>query len=426
MKMNRVATIAVLLLSFLAALLLVYCVPPATDSGEETVVQKPAVNIDREKCDLYLNFAWGYYQNQNWRGAIKNYQKMLNLGCGSEYARDIYVYYGRAFQQLSTQNPVYYDSALYVFQEGEKYLPNDMFLRKNIAYVYHQQAKTDLEIRQYEKMIEIEPDNLELYRVYVKLCFSVERYEDVLWAVKEILRLSPGDEQAVNDRMIAYNKLGKDITTVQKEQWEKNPNNVRYGLEYAATLKDNMKYQDAIDVYERVASLDSKNREAWENLGRLYGTLDQIAKSVTAYEHINKNIAPRDLTIIQQITSGYRLLQNFDQAITWAQKAVEISSSSLAYKIRGDIYYAGAESCMGTNPITFNDKLVFKLAYDDYLKAYELGDYTVKTRVDYLKEYLIPTTEDWFMNRYDRDGNLREKFKPMSACYSWVKAEVNQ
>jgi len=152
----------------LAALVFITsCVPPA-DSTEDAQVSGTATEpeIDRDKCDLYLNFAYSYFQNQNWQGTIKNYKKMMEYGCQKEYAQDIYSYYGRAYQQLAKNDPVYYDSALYVYLEGQKYLPDDIYIHKNIAYIYRIQKKTDLEIREYEKMLEILPRNV------MKICFG--------------------------------------------------------------------------------------------------------------------------------------------------------------------------------------------------------------------------------------------------------------
>ena len=126
---------------------LMNCTPPSPESSEsvmEQVETKPT--IDRDKCDLYLSFAYSYYQNQNWRSAIENYKKMSSFGCEEEYAKDLFPFWGRAYQQLASENSVYLDSALYVYLAGEKYLPNDLFLKKNIAYIYHLQGKIDLEI----------------------------------------------------------------------------------------------------------------------------------------------------------------------------------------------------------------------------------------------------------------------------------------
>lgn len=427
MKSSHLASFIILVTLLVAALFLTGCVPPpATSEGTQAVAEEETTRqIDRDKCDLYLNFAWSYYQNQNWVSAIKNFKKMMNYGCEEAYAKDIYSYFGRSYQQLAKNDPVYYDSALYVYQNGLQYLPNDVFIRKNIAYIYHVQGKIDQEIRQYEKMIEIEPDDLKLYRNYVKLCFAEKRYEDVLWGVEKILAIKPNDEQAINDRLTAYEKLGKDITQVRQEQWEQNPSNVRYGLDYAQILSEQLQYEKAIETLKAVTLLDLRNREAWEKLANMYTTLGKTKEAIEANIHIHKNIDSRDLEIIQDIATGYQQLSDFASAYEWAKKAVALGKSSLAYKIRADVFYSAAEYYTGSRQMNFEDRLVYKLAYDDYKKAYEMGDYSVKSRIDFLKEYLIPNKEHWFMNRYDASGATRNDFRPKLDCYSWVDIEAS-
>ena len=430
MKVKRLTQLALISLLVMASILIMNCVPPSGDAGETEqlgVAEKARQDSLRDvKCDLYLSFAYSYYQNQDWRGAIENYKKMIDAGCEETRAQDIFPYYGRAYQQLATDDPNYLDSALFVYIEGEQYLPDDIFLHKNIAYIYQLQGKTDLEIREYEKMVEIDPDNIDLYRRLVRLNFTAERYDDVLLFINEILRLSPNDEQAINDRITAYEKLGKDITTVQKEQWEQNRGNVRYGLEYAQALADQFMYDEAIDVYTQVTGLDLKNREAWEKLAEIYTTVDRSEDALKAYTHINKNIAPRDITVIDKIARTLRRVGRYDQAYEWAKKALDIEKTATTYKMMADVYFDAAENSSGSRQLNFEDKLVYKLAYDYYKKAQEKGDYGVKSRIDFLTEYLIPTNEDWFMNRYDANGNSRQSYRPNLPCYSWVVEEARK
>ncbi len=426
MKCLRLSNLLILCLIVVTSILVSNCVPP-TDMAEDTkvaVAAKPA--IDRDKCDLYLNFAYSYYQNQNWVSTIKNYKKMMEYGCKEAYAQDIYSYFGRAYQQLAKTDPVYFDSALYVYLEGEKYLPKDMYIHKNIAYVYHVQGKIDLEIREYEKMIELAPEDIDLLRSYVKLCFSQDRFEDMLWGIEKILELNPDDGQAMSDRLMIFQKLGKNITAVQKEQWERNPSNVRYGLEYADALADQLEYDKAIEVLEKVTVLDLRNKEAWDKLAELNKNLGNYGKAAKAYEHINKNINPKDLEVIDNASKMYINTADYQTAYDWAKKAIAASNTSRAYKIRADVFFAAAEFYSSSrSPISFEDKLVYKLAYDDYLKAKKLGDISVQSRIDFLKEYLIPTREDWFMNKFDAAGNERSVYRPRLDCYNWIDMDVN-
>lgn len=410
----------------IALMMLSSCVPPSVETTEpaKTTTAPAKAPADHTKCDLYLSFAYSYYQNQNWKAAIENYQKMVDHGCEADYAQDIFIYYGRAYQQLAAEDPKYLDSALYIYQRGEKYLPKDLYLRKYIAYIYRLQNKTDLEIREYEKMLEISPEDLEIHRNLAKLYFNSQRWNDVIYISNEILKLSPQDEQAKNDLILAYQKLGKNPIDILRDTWEKSPS-VRSGLEYANALKQGREYDKALQVYQKVTQIDARNLEAWQNLADLYQSQNKLTEAISAYEYISKNLAPRDLDIIQKICQNYIKQANFPAALTWADKAVSLGGAQ-AYKIRGDLYYNAADYFLGSEKITFEDKLVYKLAYDDYKKAFELGDQSLKTRLDHLKEYLIPTTEEWFFNRFDAQGKQRTSYRPNKPCYNWITTEVKK
>jgi tetratricopeptide (TPR) repeat protein len=417
-----------LVIGLAMVLVQINCIPPE-DMTEIEKVASPTPekqHIDRDKCDLFLNFAYSYYQNQNWRSTISNYRKMLEYGCQEEYAQDIYPFFGRAYLQLAKTADVYYDSALYVFIEGQKYLPDNMFLLENIAYIYHIQKKYDLEIREYEKMIELKPSDIALYKKYNKLCFEQNRFEDMRWGIEKILEIDPNDEQALNDQRVVFNKLGIDPTKIIREQWEKNPTNIRYGLEYAKALTDKLQYDKAIEVYKKVTAQDLRNKDAWEKLADLYKTMGRYQEAAGAYEHIAKNIDPKDLTILDDVTKMYINLADYATAYIWAKKAVSLGNSGVAYKIRADVFYMAADYYSSSRqPKSFEDKLVYKLAYDDYRKAKDLGEYGIQSRLDLLKEYLIPTREDWFMNRYDASGKERTVFRPRLDCYNWIDVNVS-
>ncbi|RKY49181.1 MAG: hypothetical protein DRP88_00365 [Candidatus Neomarinimicrobiota bacterium] len=413
-------------------IILSYCVPPSEEPSGE-MAAKSAQEKAREdsirdmKCKLYLSFAYSYYQNQDWQGAIKNYRRMMDLGCEEKYAADIFPYLGRSYQMLAQEDPTYLDSALDVYLKGEEYLPKNIFIHKNLAYIYHLKGNRDLEIREYEKMVEIEPENIELLRTLVKLYFAAERYRDVVWAAEQILKIEPGDEQALNDRLVAYQKLGKDVLEVQKEQWEKDKGNVAKGIEYAKALADRLEYEEALKVLQQVTQANLKNREAWENLAKLYFSLGRYEEAAKTYEYISRNISPRDISIINEIVKSYTQASEFQKAYTWAKKAKQISGSSgLVFRMFGDLYYSVASCYSSPEKLTFEDKLVYKLAYDYYKKAYEKGEYDVKKKLDYLKQYLIPTHEDWFLNKYDNKGNLRKSFRPKGEYYNWIEEEPSR
>ena len=106
-------------LILLIFIILFACVPPSVEST--TVDTEIYTNLeDCEPCDLLLNFASSNYQNQDWRGAINNYNQLLKCNCGKWDPENTYKYMAYSYQQLNLL-----DSAAYVFNQGLKYTPDD-------------------------------------------------------------------------------------------------------------------------------------------------------------------------------------------------------------------------------------------------------------------------------------------------------------
>ncbi len=406
------------------AIFLVHCVPPpATETKTDVTEKKEEAkkDFDKSTCDKYLSFAYSYYQNQDWKGCVKNYRKMLEADCEEEYANDIFPYMGKAYRELRSESDEYLDSAAFTYQRGLEYLPSNTSLRKNLAYIYALQGKTNMEIREYEKLAERDPEEISYYEKLVKLYFKRERFEDVTWAAGKILDLDPGNQQALNDRMLAYKKMGKDIITVQKEAWQENPT-ASNGIDYAKALEERNEYQKAISVLKKVTQIAPSNYEAWQKLGNNYQNVNDTKNVIKTFTHIATKISPRDLNVISNIVEAQLTSANYEKAYEWAKRAYSVDEQSkIANKLMGDVYYGAAEYHTSSRDVNFEDKLVYKLAYDYYKKANELGDYGVKSRLDQLKEYRIPTKEDWFMNKYDEGDKERTDYTPKMECYNWIE-----
>ncbi|MCF7885665.1 MAG: tetratricopeptide repeat protein [Candidatus Marinimicrobia bacterium] len=430
MKTRKLMVGLLILISF-SLLILNQCVPPPPqEGGEEAQVteeetQEEDTSYDSDVCDRYLSFAWNYYNNRNWKRAIVNFKRMIENNCAEAYAEDIYIDYGRAYMNLAKNNETYYDSAAGVFLEGLEYLPENEYLRENLAYVHGRLGESDQQIRQYEKLHEMYPDNLDYLRTLVKLNFQQENYREVLRYTDKILEINPDDKQAINDKMTALENMGKDVITVQKDAWENN-RSVRTGLNYANALKEREKYQQAIAVYKEVTNIDRNNYEAWNNMADCYTSINRPQEAIKSWSHIANQISPQDIKNIQKIVDKYISLGEYANATEWAKKAISRKECGLSYKLAGDVYYDAAENCRGGQQPGFEDKLVYKIAYDYYEKAVEFGFTAVKSRIDRLENYLIPTTQDWFMNRYNQDGSRRNDYTPRKECYDWIKESAQK
>ncbi|GIS04084.1 MAG: hypothetical protein CM15mP106_5310 [Candidatus Neomarinimicrobiota bacterium] len=66
--------------------------------------------------------------------------------------QEIYQYYAIAYEQMGK-----FDSAEFVLLDGLQKLPENIELRKRLAYSYKKQGKFSNEIIEYERLVEMDP-----------------------------------------------------------------------------------------------------------------------------------------------------------------------------------------------------------------------------------------------------------------------------
>jgi len=391
-----------------------------TEQVQKEQQEQDQKSYDKDICERYLSFAWSYYDNGNWDRAIKNFERMIDEGCAEAYASDIYYDMGRAYMKKSE-----YDSATSVFLEGLEYLPKDQGLRENLAYCYGRLDQTAMQLSEYEKLAKQYPEEVKYLRRVVKLSLNTNDYRKAVKYCDKILDIKPGNDEAISDKMTAMKKMGKDVITVVKDSWESNQT-VSNGLDYANALKEREKYQQAISVYREVLNINRENFEAWNSIANCYFNMGRVEQGIQALKNIVKKVSPRDIATYEKIVNKYIDLGEYEKALKWAKNAVEKKKSALTYQLVGDVYYQTAENVRGSSNPSFEDKLVYKLAYDYYKKAIKQGNSGLGSRMDRLEEYLIPTKQDWFMNRYNEDGSERTNYEPRKQAYKWIDEQPKQ
>jgi len=115
---NITRTILLITLGIAAAIIMLpMCVPPPP-SEEELALTEEELKRRQRECDIALSNAWEYYKNREFESSVRNYHKLVDLGCGEENAQDVYLYFGRAYIELGSL-----DSAVWAFKQGLRYLP---------------------------------------------------------------------------------------------------------------------------------------------------------------------------------------------------------------------------------------------------------------------------------------------------------------
>lgn len=421
-KPARIITLRLLVFLWIAATIVSFqmCVPPPAGEGEEEpALTKEELERRERECLIALSNAWEYYKNREFESSVRNYRKLVVLGCGEENAQDVYIYFGRAYIELGNL-----DSAVWAFKQGLRYLPEDKNLLENIAYSLGRLGNVDEQIYYLERYVEVDPSNAEVFGTLTDLLRQEERYDDLIVYLHQWLEKEPNNPRVQTDLIAAYETAGKDPLTFMRQRWEDNPSNAQWGIDYAAKLVEKMDYARAYQVLESVIQRTPTASGAYDLLASAAldeGDIDRAISALARRYELDRTDEKAPL----ELSRAFLRKGAYPRALEWAEAALRVATNEgEALYVRAEVYYATAEDCASRSESgapNFQDKLVFQMAYEDYKAAVEKGYHRARTRADFLEKNLIPTKGDWFL----QPAEIRV-FKPQGDCYSWITRTVRR
>ena len=412
----------------LGMFVLVVCVPPENSSGNRVKDKKKLDSLRQVRCPRLMSSAAEYYRNRDWKKTVNIYEEITSLDCDEwnpVYAppQEIYQYYAIAYEQMGK-----FDSSEFILLDGLQKLPDNIELRKRLAYSYKKQGKSDKHIIEYERLVDMAPEDISIMNELSKLYKENERFDDQIYILEKILKVDQSNEIAQSELAMAFESSGKDPLDVYRKRYEDNPDNLSYGLDYADRLSQADRPEDAIPVLKGVIRLDPSSKLAYRKLAEASKAIDDLNQAATAYEELFK-IDPRDNRIAIDISEVYLDNNDYRQALRWADKATSLDKNSGdGFGQKGKVYYYAWDT-FRQNPFTIDDRIVAKLAYDYFIKAEQKG-YQGFSKTSWMKENakdILYGKAQWFMAE-DRVKSKRS-ISTSTSDYEWVtenlKAEAS-
>ena len=400
------------------------CVPPQDKSDAEFAKEKARLDSLRNvRCPRLMSSAAEYYRNRDWKQTIRVYSEITDLSCDEwnvVYAppEEIYQYYSFAYTQIGR-----FDSAEYVLLDGLQKIPQNVQLRKQLAYAYKRQGKIDKEIIEYERLVDIAPGDISILNDLAKIYKDQGNYDDQIIILGKILKIDDTNDIAQSELAIAYENSGRNPLEVYEKRYLDNLDNISYGLDYSERLIKADRADEAKNILRRIISKEPTSKLAYQKLGKVCWDTDDLNDAASAYESLFK-IDPRDGKVAVDLSDIYIDSENYGKALRWADKAVNlIENSGKGYGQKGKVYYKGWETYK-QNPLSVDDRIVAKLAYNNFVKAEKLN-YRGFSRSKYLKENakdLLYGKAQWFMaeDKVKRSGSIRTSTQP----YDWVTDQL--
>ena len=412
----RIKTFSIIIL----ALFCIMCVPPADTSASDDSATDQAYwdSVRAVMCPRKMSSAAEYYKNRDWESTVRIYGDIIRYGCDREDPEEVYQYYAVAFEYLGR-----FDSSEYVLLKGLQILPDNINLRKRLAYSYKKQGKVDQEIMEYSRLSDLLPEDVLIKTELAKLYGDQGAYDDQVDVLREILEIEPGNENAQGDIARVYEMTGRDPLKIYGERFHNNSDNVSYGLDYADRLLNAERLEDAIDVLKQVILQDNTSKVAYRQLAKAYDRAEMFQKASESYEELFK-LDPRDFRVAIQVSEVNIAGGNFGKAMRWAEKAITSSKSGVAYAQRGNVYYKAFQECRSAD-ISVDDRIVASLAHESFTVAEE-NDYSrFHNSLVWLEENeVLFGRSQWFM--LDANKKKQGYVKPGSECYKWVEKKLDK
>ena len=391
---------------------------------EDEDVFEPLCDIDFDDevdCDKFLSFASSNWHQNDYRGCIDQYKTALFCECDEGNELQIYKYMGRAFVEVGIL-----DSAYWSFERGLRFSPDDESLLEVAAWNAGRIRKFEDQMYYLDRLLEINPENTKALERMSDTYKNNEMYEEQINILNIWLKVDNNNKKALAEKKMAYNQLGIDETSIDKERWENDKSNLQYGLNYAQGLIEKDQNDLAIEICNQLLVYDSNDKRLLKTIADAYVNIYEDSK---ALEYLEKlvSIDITNLSLMLEISEVAMNVEDFKKAYQWANKAISTGNTlGKTFFQRAEVLVALVETYQ-SDEIDFCDRLIYDLAWDDYNSSYNNGYLNAKIYMNQLEDY-ISTKGDWFLNA---DG--KKEISPNdddctklkgTDCYSWIDRKV--
>ena len=417
--MKKKKFIQKLLILGAASVFMTMCTPPEQSSADAAAAEIARQDSVRKiRCPRVFSSAAEFYKNRDWEATVRAYDELTDLGCDRDDPKEVYLYYAIAYEYMGK-----YDSSAMVLLKGLSFLPDNVDLRKRLAFAYDKQGKIDLRMDELDRLSFLAPEDVDVKIELSKLYGQQEKFDDQIAVLKDLLVLQPNDEGAQSDLAAAYEASGRDPLDVYKTRYDNNPENISYGLDYADRLSGADRPDDAAKILKQVVSADPTSKVAFRKLARAYDSADRLTDAAKTYEKLFR-LDPRDFRVAVKISDVYVEDQDYNAAFDWADKAVILSGEGEAYGAKGNVYYKAFQACR-SGEISTDDRVVATLAFNAFKEAEVKGFSRYSRSKNWLKENeVLFGKAQWFM----MGAEVKNKgyIKSNSACYKWISEKLNK
>ena len=361
-----------------------------------------AIDIDPEEAINYYNRAYYFYEEEEeWELALADCKKAQELNPdGNYFFRLAYV----ADQLEQYENALSYYMQ-YIEKDGE-----DPAIFNNMALIYRMDLKDyEKALEYFNKAIEMEKFDAMYYnnRAYLYY-FNLNEKEKALADFTKSIELAPEDAEYYYDRAYYFYEEEEEwelaLADYKKAQ-ELNPDgDYFFRLAYVAYQLD--QYETSLSYFMQSTEKNGEEPGTFNNMGVIYRT--DLKEYEKALEYFNKAIEMVDNALYYDNRADlyYFNLNEKEKALADYNKAIELAPEDAEYYYNRAYYYKLEEE--------------LELALADYKKAQELnpdGNYFFELGHTATELDLYETALSYYMQYTEKYGEDPATFNNMALIY---------
>lgn len=411
-----------LLLGFVIILSIFGCMPSQQVSNQP-VSTLPQQNRDEliNRCKFKLSNGNQYMLQQSWTDAIRNYKDIIEMGCAEDFVDPLFKDLAQCYMKLNRP-----DSAAYYVDMGLSYNATDKYLLQLSAYYKERAGDYEGAANVYQRYNALYIDDVEYLTKQAKNLDLLEEYQEELEVWEYVLSIDPNNNTALNSIIQVLTKMGRDPKEFYQKAWENDQTDAAKALNYINALLNNNDYNEAIRVARQSLQYNPQNVTMVKKLAECYEFNNEIGKSLEVLEdYARRN--PRDINMQIDVAKLNLEFGNYQKAYTIINDAIRLTPNNRdLYNQRGRILESYVEyMTMTKGRVDINDKIVYHMAYEDYQKSRELGNFNAQFRIKYLYDnnLTIAKVQDRFLISEANKIN-DNTYKALGECYAWLTRTV--
>jgi tetratricopeptide (TPR) repeat protein len=356
------------------------------------------------------------------------------------YTRMAECYFGLYEKDSLDARVAYADTMIMLYDLGIKHIPDrtaSFWLSKAYALEnYFDGNRNEQAIEAYEKVVELDFDNTDfayldrLGVLYIRNSGESPAFKQKAIALYRRSLEKDSNNETAGDRLKRLISDPKELIEIAEGQLATDPQNPEKIWNAAQAYIDAEHFDGAEKYLQNLVKKAPKTPNYWNELAKVQQRQRKFRQAIDSYEKaLGLNVALRENYL--NITVCYRELKNYSAARSYALRAVQKEKGwGRPYVEIAEVYKASVEECIRDSRggdwarMDFNDKLVYKLAADSYMRAKSVESILANEVDQRVRELstLVPAREDYFFHR-DRIQN--GKIDIQSSCYTWINEPVS-